>query len=385
MEPVLILVANRRSAIACARSLSRDGIDFYLAFEVERKDRGIAFRKYEKNVTFQYSVQNAKAFLNSLLAISERLGNYRLILCSNATAKFASKFQETLKQNGITVDVGKHDAYRLLSNKYEFLDYSEKFGLPIPKRLDYNDVIKDSFLFKFVVKPKEDGLSPMEGLQTPFLVETDRAFEKLKSLNLNPIYHFVEKYISGPSYYYCAYYCSGLRKACFTQKTLAQRPGGGSVVKAIPYDLPQELTARIDKLMHSINWQGAMMVEFKESRGNYFVIECNPRYWGPLQLAIDNGVNFPLISCGVEATCQIENGRNFGYLWIGGYVLGFIAKLKNRGSFQIHRDSRCKAVKFRDIWARSDTLPHFFLEIPLFLAGVLTRLCKRTKELILPN
>ena len=37
------------------------------------------------------------------------------------------------------------------------------------------------------------------------------------------------------------------------------------------------------------------MLEFKFFKGNYYLIEANPKFWGSLDLAIASGVNFPLI------------------------------------------------------------------------------------------
>jgi predicted ATP-grasp superfamily ATP-dependent carboligase len=49
-------------------------------------------------------------------------------------------------------------------------------------------------------------------------------------------------------------------------------------------------------LLEKAGWHGVAMVEFKVTReGAPFLMEINTRFWGSLQLAIDAGVDFPLL------------------------------------------------------------------------------------------
>jgi hypothetical protein len=44
-------------------------------------------------------------------------------------------------------------------------------------------------------------------------------------------------------------------------------------------------------LFKKVGFYGLVMVEVKEEGNNFFMIEANPRFWGPLQLVVDSGVN----------------------------------------------------------------------------------------------
>ena len=91
---------------------------------------------------------------------------------------------------------------------------------------------------------------------------------------------------------------NGELKAAFCHRRLREKPpwGGVSVLReSIPLD--RELVAQSEALLRVIGWQGAAMVEFKRDArdGRHRLMEVNGRFWGSLQLAIDAGMNFPLM------------------------------------------------------------------------------------------
>ena len=64
-----------------------------------------------------------------------------------------------------------------------------------------------------------------------------------------------------------------------------------------------------ERLLTALKWHGVAMVEFKmDARGQYWLMEINPRLWGSLALSIDAGVDFPAgllqIACGQQLAAQ---------------------------------------------------------------------------------
>jgi protein-tyrosine-phosphatase len=58
---------------------------------------------------------------------------------------------------------------------------------------------------------------------------------------------------------------------------------------------PEAMLRDAEKLLAALQWHGVAMVEFKRNvRGQYWLMEINPRLWGSLALSIDAGVDFPL-------------------------------------------------------------------------------------------
>jgi protein-tyrosine-phosphatase len=66
---------------------------------------------------------------------------------------------------------------------------------------------------------------------------------------------------------------------------------------------PANMLLDAERLLTALKWHGVAMVEFKmDDRGQYWLMEINPRLWGSLALSIDAGIDFPSgllqIACG---------------------------------------------------------------------------------------
>jgi predicted ATP-grasp superfamily ATP-dependent carboligase len=83
--------------------------------------------------------------------------------------------------------------------------------------------------------------------------------------------------------------------AMFTHRRLREYPhtGGPSTLRESARD--PELEEAAVKLLRHIGWTGIAMVEFKRTESGFHLMEINPRFWGSLALAIEAGVNFPLL------------------------------------------------------------------------------------------
>jgi predicted ATP-grasp superfamily ATP-dependent carboligase len=91
---------------------------------------------------------------------------------------------------------------------------------------------------------------------------------------------------------------NGELKAAFCHRRLREKPpwGGASVYcESVPLD--QDLVEKSFALLKAVGWQGVAMVEFKVDQRDRRakLMEVNGRFWGSLQLAVDAGVNFPLM------------------------------------------------------------------------------------------
>ena len=50
-----------------------------------------------------------------------------------------------------------------------------------------------------------------------------------------------------------------------------------------------EISHSYGRLIKSLNFHGLIMIDLKKHNNNYFLIEANPRLWGPSQLILDSG------------------------------------------------------------------------------------------------
>lgn len=106
---------------------------------------------------------------------------------------------------------------------------------------------------------------------------------------------------------------NGELKAAFCHRRLREKPPWGGVSVYRESIAPDKgLVEKSFALLRALEWQGPAMVEFKVDRrdGQAKLMEVNGRFWGSLQLAIDAGMNFPLLLyrllCGENVPAQFD-------------------------------------------------------------------------------
>lgn len=368
MKKIIVLAdQNQRAAVAIFRSLKASGVECLPIFSVDTKvSRTFIGRSgfcSFKGRIYRYDDSSEHAFIGSLCEISKEVGECVLFPVGERLLRWAIGRKDDLSRGGVIVPTVDLDRYLAVSNKSSFIDLAEVAGLARPRELE---ALPALFKHKFVVKGKRGNEGESSVLSAPILVESEESFRGLIDLNLDLSKHLIQEFIDGPSYYYCALYDQGEKLSFFSQKTLAQEPDGKSVIKAHPVSLPDELVRCLDGMMRSLRWYGVAMIEIKRANGRWYAIECNPRFWGPLQLAVDNGVDFPLHlwllvdSKSTSIHCDRESA-GYGYIWISGYLSGLIRRIKSKNAFQWYEEDGV-GFKYRDVWARRGTLKYFFVE-----------------------
>jgi predicted ATP-grasp superfamily ATP-dependent carboligase len=108
----------------------------------------------------------------------------------------------------------------------------------------------------------------------------------------------VQQRIVGPGVGIFLLLWEGRVLATFAHRRIREKPpsGGVSVYRESIAADPQ-LVARSRALLEHLGWCGVAMVEYKvdERTGTPYLMEVNGRFWGSLQLAVDAGVDFPVL------------------------------------------------------------------------------------------
>ena len=120
----------------------------------------------------------------------------------------------------------------------------------------------------------------------PLLCRT--ADELVQALaGLDPTDYFAQDFIEGQSHYLCAHLSRQGEVAHFWQTNLMQQAGGKSIVLARSGVNPGvDTTALLSRLV-ALGYHGPFMMEVIAAPDGVYYIEVNPRFWGPLQLALD--------------------------------------------------------------------------------------------------
>jgi len=369
IKHVLIFVdSNRRAILSSARILAKYP-NVELVFAIEQSFPKRMIKLLLKNYSNQFLSYKNEAILDFIKMVKQQCNQLYILPSGEALIRLLLNNRLYLLENNVNFCLDSLKNYELISNKESFKNLCKKHELIIP--VEYQQLPKDRDR-KFVIKPKAF-YEKESALKAPLIIEGFNDTNQNKINNLDFSCHFIQEFINGPSIYYNAYYKSGIKINHFSQINLIQQPNGKSVIKAVPYNsLPQDVIFKVDELFENLKWNGPIMFELKYdyTSKNYYCIECNPRLWGPIQLCIDNGVDFisPIID---ESSMLHATEKKFGYLWFNGFIKSYILRRRYKQKAQKYNNLESAKYSFKDVYFRVDTIKYFFMELFLLLRDVL--------------
>lgn len=312
---------NQRAVIAFLRTLESTGTPYGI---VASSDSDTIFRTdYKKNVcaTRKTIALGLDDLLTAITAVKTKLGVERLVVAPSTEAlnRFLIDHVTDLKSVDCEVPLVEKTLYEKISDKYAFGELCKEHGVLVPEEY----VNQDSIILPCVAKPKVykalDGTTP-----TPILLQAQEDVTAFMDRQDANDFYFQE-FVEGDSLYLLYYFYNDGDVLRFSQQNLVQQPGGKSMVAAITSSFhTTEESTKYESLLLSLGFKGLIMVEVKHgAKGNY-MIEANPRFWGPSQLFVDAGVNFFeafLFDNGlIQTKPRFSDTQPARYFWYGGVV-----------------------------------------------------------------
>jgi predicted ATP-grasp superfamily ATP-dependent carboligase len=200
-------------------------------------------------------------------------------------------------------DVG---AFQRVSDKASVMDAARAVGIRVPRqvRLASGEGAEDGIGglgFPVVIKPvrsvgEANGRRAKVGVR--YAVELAALRAALATLDPAAYPVLLQERVVGPGAGVFVLLREGELIAAFAHRRLREKPpsGGVSVLReSVPLD--PDLLARSVALLRCLGADGVAMVEYKldPAGGAPWLMEINGRFWGSLQLAIDAGVDFPVL------------------------------------------------------------------------------------------
>jgi predicted ATP-grasp superfamily ATP-dependent carboligase len=311
--PVLVTDGNERSALAITRALGQHSIDVVVGAETERS-LAAASKYCWRAFSYPSPFEDSSGFVASILDAVRRFQVTAVFPASDgAMSLIAQQRQKFVEHTQLPIPAA--DSFESLSNKYSLMQLAVTLGIPVPETVFVPDgrlegQSKTLLNFPVVVKPGQSIVNANGRLRKtgvhyaasePELARLYATIDYLRQPSL--IQHRVE----GEGQGVFALMNHGQPVALFAHRRLREKPpsGGVSVLRE-SIALPQPMTQYALRLLQLVGWHGVAMVEFKVDRrtGVPFLMEVNGRFWGSLQLALDAGLNFPLLlyrmACGDE-------------------------------------------------------------------------------------
>jgi predicted ATP-grasp superfamily ATP-dependent carboligase/CelD/BcsL family acetyltransferase involved in cellulose biosynthesis len=242
-----------------------------------------------------------------------------------------------------------------VADKVDLVQTAARLGVAVPRSVVVmapDLVPRNEIEFPLVVKPWRSRVKTGGGWASTSVSHAADAGALRRDLEARAPYEFpvmLQERIEGPGLGVFACYHDGRPVALFSHRRLRERPPWGGVsVLSESIELPARAREYATRLLDAIGWQGVAMVEFKVDRrdGEPKLMEINGRFWGSLQLAIDSGVNFPLILLQTLGSGHVETQTSYHIgvrnRWLWGDVDSLLQML---GRWQGPRDLRSSRIR----------------------------------------
>ncbi len=300
---LFITDGNHRATLAVVRALGRAGIKVTVG---QQESSSIAGRSRYCAAAVRYPSpltggQAFKAFLRDEM----RSGRYSILLpMTDITTNYVAEDAAELRQF-VHLPLPDLARIRKAQDKRETLALAQRLGIACPATVAAAnggaiEEALETLSFPMVLKPRFSRV--FQGAwrygQVQYANDRDELISKYQAAHSEIPSPLIQEKIEGEGCGMFLLLWNGELKAAFAHLRLREKPPSGGVsvcCKSIPLDAT--LLEKSYLLLRQIGWHGPAMVEFKvdDRDGQPKFIEVNGRFWGSLQLAIDAGLNFPLL------------------------------------------------------------------------------------------
>ncbi len=356
---------NQRAVVAFLRCLEKNRIKDYgiVACSSEDPILGTSYLKKVKTIRKKRELDKTEIF--SILKEQRKQNDSVVVVPSTeALDRFLIEYRSELDEIGITIPIVNKKLYEKVSNKIEFYELCKQYRFLVPPVKE----IGKEYFGAYVAKPNKYQSMAGEKLNPVLVKSSSEHQEFIDKYNLDDF--SIQEFISGESYYLLYYLSKSGKDYAYSQRNCAQQPGGKSMIAAIEASIYHEkISKEYVSMLREIGYFGFIMIELRKSDAGYYMIEANPRLWGPTQLYVDAGI--PLIEAflyDVGAIKKVpksqDSEKKAFYYWSGG-IKNDILTEKNitwldggREIVEEFYDSFIKA----DIYKRNDTMNIYELE-----------------------
>lgn len=310
---------NQRAIIAFLRSMKKNNIENYYIIAASINDT-ILKTDYANKVYYIRKKQelNKQEIFNVFHELSAKIkDSFVVVPSTEALNRFLLENRFELNKMKFIVPMVNKQLYEKISDKESFWKICKYNALDVPELISLNE----SFKQPYVAKPKKY-YNCAGKVFSPILVFCEQ--EHRDFLKNYPSDDFdYQEYIEGNSYYLLFYFAQNGEVYKFSQTNYAQQIGGKSILAAAVSDIHKNnICNRYVSLFKNLKYTGFVMIELRESNGIYYMIEANPRFWGPSQLFVDAKMPFFeafLNDYNEPIPFSLENiDYDAKYLWSGG-------------------------------------------------------------------
>lgn len=369
---------NQRAVVAFLRVLSRFGIS--IAIIAASADDSILKTDYAKYCLAVRKIRqlNLDDLLVCLDVIKSKTSSDKLFIAPSTEAlnRFLLEHRKTFESSDCIIPLPNKELYESISDKYSFSRLCKDFGIPIPSESENYDELG----LPFVAKPKTYFYADSQVFdpQLIFTAEDKSHFES----NYPTDAFYYQKFINGKSLYLLYYIDKEKQIYRLSQENILQQPFGKSIIATAVTNVHcHSFSVQYESLIKSLGFRGLIMIEIRESCGTYYMIEANPRFWGPSQLFLDADFNlFAAFLYDYDLLPEkplFSDPKPAKYFWHGGLMETLSKGLTPATHLSMHTYDDSFIAKWisADIYKRDDTMEIYNLEILAAQKDSLRQLC----------
>ena len=370
----LVTDGDQRAALAVVRSLGASAFTVLVAAPRRRSLAG-ASRFASRQIVAPSALDDPAGFVDAIAGIVQQEAVDVLLPITDASLLAILGAPERFRTTKLPF--ASLDQFRRISDKAALLDTARAIGIAVPEQRVLASPAAvgpelASLRFPVVIKPARS-VADLGATRLKLGVShaADHA-ELLRRIAEYPAGGFpllLQQRIVGPGIGVFLLVWDGRVIAAFGHRRIRETPPSGGVSAYREAVAPSdELVAQSLRLLREFDWRGVAMVEFKvdASTGVPYLMEINGRFWGSLQLAIDAGVDFPMLLTRVALDGDLtpSSGGRAGIRsrWEWGDASHLLARFR-RSSAELGlppgSPSRLRALRDVLTWHRGDRLEVF--------------------------
>lgn len=294
---VLILDTHLKQGLVACRSLESRGLSVTAGSPKQWTSSRFS-NTIKEYITHPPAAKQPEAFLQAITGELTRSEYDMLLPIEESTVETVVKHRDRF-EDLTAIPFPSYETLSVGLSKQRTIEAARRHDISHPKTVfsEGNSVqtVDETLTYPIVVKPiRGEGRKGVSVCESYGSLQRAVDADEMERGSL-----LFQEYIpnGGECGVYTLYDRSGELSALTVQKRLRSKPpeGGASTYRETITN--PEMVAQADRLLSSVDWTGAAMVEFRiDSRtGEPQLIEINPRLWGSLALSVFADVDFPYL------------------------------------------------------------------------------------------
>ena len=302
---ILVLDGDQNQAVACVRSLARQGHSVWAG-----ESRGWSKAGWSRYASgqFEYPSPTAdpEAFVDGLLAQASIERGTLVLPLTEITTVLVSNHRDQFAAVGARYVLPEHADLVRAVDKSQTTALAQSLGIAVPRTCvaatsDQAVEAAERMSFPLVLKPRSSQEHFDEGVKVTGRPKYARDVEELRTqfaeMRTRCSAVLLQEFIEGTGSGYFALMNHGELRAEFAHRRLrdVHPTGSGSALRESILPTP-EIREKSLAMLRALNWHGVAMIEYRLRPDNVPVfLEINGRFWHSLPLACYAGVDFPAL------------------------------------------------------------------------------------------